>query len=890
MRKRTWLSALLAVSLVVGSVMPVGAAETAVTENVEVQMEEGDEIVEIPDENLKGYLVHYYDSDGDKECSVSELGQIKELSLPSNMTDLTGLEYAVNLESLRVESGNISDLTPLENKTELVYLELDNNNISDISPLKNSKKMNRLSLSSNSIKDISALSEMKDLVDLDLDDNEITDISAVSGLTKVMRLSLRNNPVVDLKPLIPFEKLRSGYAYLSGNELITKELLFETFFPEIQTKKITLGNKYALDLKLSMLMVQADVRLSGTDITWTNSNPDVVEIVGTQPYIVGKKVGIATITGTLNGIERSYEIEVVDPPIDTTESVEQYSDVEEIDDRCGAVLDLDNTLWSINSNKNAEKVKSDVQKYIGEVVYGAGGDSYWADYFVLDNESSLWKSSKENSEAEYSNEKIFTDVEHFDKYMALLSNGDLYELETGERAAENIKQYYTSKDFYTGKILLHDIVLTRDNQVKSLKNNQILVEDVEQIYYEMDGCDFSYIKDSILYIWIKNSLGEYLQIGTISGVASVIYESNHTFFLIMENGTTGYFIMHYDWDSDTYSIEYKKISDYPLVTSAFGGFIDSIGDYWEIDYDDNLDRCFNLAASNVKTLYSRYYYMANDNKVYQLTYSDEGSTCILENAKKYDGNLRYYISSDNILYEEVGYDSMEYQQLMTDVYDFAGIYIVRNDGSIWVCPTMRSGKGAPYCVMPASVQLVNPFVDVQESDWYYNAVSYVHRNGIMAGMTEDSFGAGELLARAQFATMLYRLEGTPETVYEGKFSDVPNSQWYTNAVIWASNNNIVSGYKNTTLFGSADNITREQIAVMMYRYAQYKGYDISEKASLDRFTDAGSVSAYAVEAMQWAVGNGIINGTGDGRLNPLGTAYRAECAVIFKGFMEKYDK
>ena len=160
----------------------------------------------------------------------------------------------------------------------------------------------------------------------------------------------------------------------------------------------------------------------------------------------------------------------------------------------------------------------------------------------------------------------------------------------------------------------------------------------------------------------------------------------------------------------------------------------------------------------------------------------------------------------------------------------------------------------------------------------------------------DSFGAGELLARAQFATMLYRLEGTPETVYEGKFSDVPNSQWYTNAVIWASNNNIVSGYKNTTLFGSADNITREQIAKMLYEYAKASGYDVSAKKDLNSFTDVKSVSNWAVKYMQWATAVEMITGKPNDeaktsfRMDPKGEATRAECAAMLMRFQGKYAK
>ena len=126
--------------------------------------------------------------------------------------------------------------------------------------------------------------------------------------------------------------------------------------------------------------------------------------------------------------------------------------------------------------------------------------------------------------------------------------------------------------------------------------------------------------------------------------------------------------------------------------------------------------------------------------------------------------------------------------------------------------------------------------------------------------------------------------------YEAKFPDVKEDVWYTDAILWASEQKIVTGYTNTGCFGPADNINREQMATMMYRYAKSKGYDVSNKTDFSKYADAGKVSAYADEAMQWAVGNGIITGKNNGTvLDPQGNATRAECATIMMRFMEKYN-
>ncbi len=181
------------------------------------------------------------------------------------------------------------------------------------------------------------------------------------------------------------------------------------------------------------------------------------------------------------------------------------------------------------------------------------------------------------------------------------------------------------------------------------------------------------------------------------------------------------------------------------------------------------------------------------------------------------------------------------------------------------------------------------FYDVNETDWFYHSVQYVNDKSLMTGLNRTTFGAGQPLARAQFAVILHRINGEPKMEYMDRFKDVPKGEWYTDAVLWAASNGIVNGYDDTGLFGTADNINREQMAVMMYRYAKYKGYDISKQADFSRFTDAASVSGFASDAMKWAVGNEIITGKDGTMLDPQGDAVRAECATIIMRFVEKYE-
>ena len=182
------------------------------------------------------------------------------------------------------------------------------------------------------------------------------------------------------------------------------------------------------------------------------------------------------------------------------------------------------------------------------------------------------------------------------------------------------------------------------------------------------------------------------------------------------------------------------------------------------------------------------------------------------------------------------------------------------------------------------------FRDVQPGSWYYNSVMEIYEKGIMVGLNDYQFGPAENLARAQFAVILHRMSGSPKVPYQGVFPDVGDGIWYTNAVMWARNTGIISGYSDTGYFGPSDQITREQMAVMMYHYAESLNFDTNEKADYSSFIDAGSVSSFASEAMQWAVATGMITGKNDGTMiDPQGFANRAECAAIILRFIKKYN-
>ena len=182
----------------------------------------------------------------------------------------------------------------------------------------------------------------------------------------------------------------------------------------------------------------------------------------------------------------------------------------------------------------------------------------------------------------------------------------------------------------------------------------------------------------------------------------------------------------------------------------------------------------------------------------------------------------------------------------------------------------------------------NPFTDVSEKDWFYGDVMFVYENGLMLGTSKTLFSPYGTATRGMMATILWRMEGSPVPKGKNSFTDVEAGKWYADAITWTAENGIFAGYGKDK-FGPDDPITREQLAAIFYRYADYKGYDLTVKGNLDTFKDADKITDYAKTAMQWAVGSGLVKGKSGNLLDPQGTATRAEIAAMLHRFIEKYE-
>ncbi len=180
-----------------------------------------------------------------------------------------------------------------------------------------------------------------------------------------------------------------------------------------------------------------------------------------------------------------------------------------------------------------------------------------------------------------------------------------------------------------------------------------------------------------------------------------------------------------------------------------------------------------------------------------------------------------------------------------------------------------------------------PFVDVNEGDWFYDVVLYAYDNGLMTGVSATEFAPNQTTTRGMIVSMLARLEGVTSAEDAG-FADVAANDWYATAVNWAASVGVVNGYEDNTFRPNAP-ITREQMAAILYNYADYKGYDVSARADLSDYADAASISSWAEDVLAWANAEGLINGMTATTIDPQGATTRAQTAAMFERFLTAHE-
>jgi len=214
-------------------------------------------------------------------------------------------------------------------------------------------------------------------------------------------------------------------------------------------------------------------------------------------------------------------------------------------------------------------------------------------------------------------------------------------------------------------------------------------------------------------------------------------------------------------------------------------------------------------------------------------------------------------------------------------WNCAGAY----DGGNKLCSVRDGDSDAAADLRITANGPCHTFTDVAAEKWYHSAVDYVSLRGLMGSVGNDRFDPDGTMTRAMLVTVLYRLAGNPAVTGKNEFADVKDGQWYTDAVIWANGNGVVTGYGNGK-FGANDSVTREQIATILCRYAAQQGVDVEKTGSLTRFVDGAKVSLWAKDAMSWANGVGLVTGRTADALVPQGTATRAEVATMLMRLCE----
>lgn len=204
--------------------------------------------------------------------------------------------------------------------------------------------------------------------------------------------------------------------------------------------------------------------------------------------------------------------------------------------------------------------------------------------------------------------------------------------------------------------------------------------------------------------------------------------------------------------------------------------------------------------------------------------------------------------------------------------------VVASDAAQW----MGEGQWTVTTGDPVRLPVIVPFTDVTQGVWYYDDVAYVYEHGLFDGVTGTSFSPAGKMQRCMMTTVLHRLAEKPIVSYTALFSDIPDGQWYTAGTIWAGQRGVVSGVGNGK-FDPFANVTRQEIAVILYRYAWQMGYVVDQSADLSRFEDSGTVASWGREAISWAVSAGILNGS-NGLLLPNGDATRAEVSAMLHRF------
>ena len=416
----------------------------------------------------------------------------------------------------------------------------------------------------------------------------------------------------------------------------------------------------------------------------------------------------------------------------------------------------------------------------------------------------------------------------------------------------------------------HEMISQLAAQHETAMSNRTLPHRATRSVYSPYYCNLIYIAQNIV------SKGVYVSSSNLYGLSTTLEHEDSTIFASIIYDPSDYELLFaISCDSDTLTV-YAFVT-YDLLTGRM------------------IDDAASFSINDGRYDYTGYAYLTPEtySEYTSLTiYTTAPSTVAQEIVNLWGATLRLGLACwDNILLSNtlIGMGDIGYTLFCTTtgylvpVHDFQ-ITSSYNGETVYTC-SYCGKQTTVYDLCDGGVACPSyKFTDVNAGNWFHGAVDFAVSHNLFNGISATTFEPNAPMTRAMLVTVLWRYEGSPN-VGANIFNDVPNGAWYTNAVAWASANGIVSGIGGGK-FDPDGKITREQMATILFRYAEKKGIDTSKRGDLSAFPDANKISAYAKEAIAWAVGEGLINGS-DGKLLPQGNATRAQVATILMRFIEK---
>lgn len=380
------------------------------------------------------------------------------------------------------------------------------------------------------------------------------------------------------------------------------------------------------------------------------------------------------------------------------------------------------------------------------------------------------------------------------------------------------------------------------------------------------------------YANVEYSMGEYVEQIPSMSLDNVSFGNNATNTVYADWSTTNRIEEKLGGDQSEQAI-LDKIQDSITYTHSNGGNLNMTVLFGE-SKDNNHSVTLSLESTYQPPYTGDYNYPVTIGK------TENGTVTIAKEDQWANGGEKITVTvtpDDAYMLDELIVKHGDKELEVTDNGD--GTYtFTMPEGAVTITATFVEDPDWEEPEEPGITTVADIFSDVVPGAWYTDAVQYAYDNGLMTGTSATTFEPNTTTTRGMIVSMLHRLEGSP-AVGSADFSDVASGDWYADPVAWAASEGIVGGYGDGT-FGPNDPITREQMASILYRYADYKGLDVSARASLDAYSDADSVSPWASDVMSWAVSEGIISGMTEDTLAPQGTATRAQVAAMFQRFLE----